>query len=929
MISSLVLILSVYIRCIIPTQNVTAITQDSLGCIWLGGEDGLQRFDGYQIEKYLTTKQVPYYGYINRIYPADSLDAFLLCTTDGLYSYNYITNDFESLVPDLKRQNVTSYYRLRNQNRIVTTLSGLYIYNKEWELLCHVHPKSERVNMVFEDANGNVFVGTDSSLELLGSPSTGYATRLLANGRTRFIYVDSNQRLFFNSDSKICCCSIPDLLRQNDHEIEVLDDNVDVVTAYVIDSQLWVATRGQGILRYNIQGQVLSRAERVVIQSDGKEIHNSVLSLFQDNDSLIWIGTLDGLFRVQPDIQGFNMMRQTPASALPSNTIISIYVDSISSEKEKLWIGTASGLCEMSEPFTENSVQNNLFPMKTWVDYSVPSDVVAQNRIQMVARADNERLLVANKSQIKYFSFSSHRFQSDTQIDSICHIYGMRYPRAHYVDKDNNIWIAFNEGGIGLYRCSDNSLHSLQWQDYKQDVHRTIWRDTAGALWVSADTEGLYRLELSDDCLSVTESMLIPRERFNNQCITSFLISHDGTIYIGTFNGLFVLDHTYQCHMLDLPQSENQTYISTLLQSSDTDIWASSIRNIYRITPTAVRYYVLSHENDISKLWYIIGSAVSRSGRIYWGGTEGLICCNPEKIVTLHHVRTPIISRFMVNNEQVSFWGKDINYIESPIDLDYTQRQVTFEFACPEYLQPEGIYYEYQLDPIDKVPVVTNSGRRYASYNNLAYGNYTFRLRCTNAQGEWQNDYRSISFRINRPWFLQWWMIIIWIILGLSVGVVILRMAIVIRRLYRKQHELQKRITNLSVTPEDVTMVSDDDAFLQYAKQLVEKNIENEKFTVEEMASTLCMSPSGLYRRMLQLTELTPIEYIRSVRMKRAAQLLASHNYRVFEVATMVGFRDHRYFSNCFKKAYGVNPKTYSMVSKNNIEKTHQENEKD
>ena len=190
--------------------------------------------------------------------------------------------------------------------------------------------------MVFEDANGNVFVGTDSGLELLGSPSTGYATRLLAGGRTRFIYVDSHQRLFFNSDSKICCCSIPDLLRQNDHEIEVLDDNVDVVTAHVIDSQLWVATRGQGILRYNIQEPVLSHAERVVIQSDGKEIHNSVLSLFQDNDSLIWIGTLDGLFRVQPDIQGFSMIRQTPASALPSNTVISIYVDSISEEKEML-----------------------------------------------------------------------------------------------------------------------------------------------------------------------------------------------------------------------------------------------------------------------------------------------------------------------------------------------------------------------------------------------------------------------------------------------------------------------------------------------------------------------------------------------------------------------------------------------------------------
>ena len=102
------LILLLSLRCVLPTQQVNTIAQDSLGCIWLGGEDGLQRFDGYGLQDYLTAQQVPYFGYINRIY--SERDSYLLCTNDGLFRYNYITNDLCLVAPETNGHNITSYY---------------------------------------------------------------------------------------------------------------------------------------------------------------------------------------------------------------------------------------------------------------------------------------------------------------------------------------------------------------------------------------------------------------------------------------------------------------------------------------------------------------------------------------------------------------------------------------------------------------------------------------------------------------------------------------------------------------------------------------------------------------------------------------------------------------------------------------------------
>ena len=137
--------------------------------------------------------------------------------------------------------------------------------------------------------------------------------------------------------------------------------------------------------------------------------------------------------------------------------------------------------------------------------------------------------------------------------------------------------------------------------------------------------------------------------------------------------------------------------------------------------------------------------------------------------------------------------------------------------------------------------------------------------------------------------------------------------------LKKGNRKLQQTVTNMASTPKDVNVLTNNEAFIASALEIVEQNIGNQQFSVEQLASELCVSTSGLYRRLQQLTRLSPVEYIRYVRMNRAAQLLKTQRYRVYEICTMVGFSDQRYFSQCFKKQFGVTPKAYSLSARQHV----------
>ncbi len=133
-----------------------------------------------------------------------------------------------------------------------------------------------------------------------------------------------------------------------------------------------------------------------------------------------------------------------------------------------------------------------------------------------------------------------------------------------------------------------------------------------------------------------------------------------------------------------------------------------------------------------------------------------------------------------------------------------------------------------------------------------------------------------------------------------------------IRNLLAQQESAKKAYQKLvKASPSDVNVDSPDEKFMHRALEIIENNIGNPNFLVEELSRELYISRVGLYKKMLALTGKAPLDFIRSVRLQRAAQLLEKSRLTISEISYEVGFNDPKYFSRFFKAYFNMLPSVY------------------
>jgi DNA-binding response OmpR family regulator len=130
-----------------------------------------------------------------------------------------------------------------------------------------------------------------------------------------------------------------------------------------------------------------------------------------------------------------------------------------------------------------------------------------------------------------------------------------------------------------------------------------------------------------------------------------------------------------------------------------------------------------------------------------------------------------------------------------------------------------------------------------------------------------------------------------------------------------RQSLKQKYTSGMLLQPKNVLLHSPDERFLQKAIEVVENNISDPDLDIERFASEIGVSRMQLYRKLDALTEMTVKEFVRNIRLKRAAQLLVQKKLNVSEVAYAVGFKDLSHFRKCFKLEFGMSASDY--VEKN------------
>ena len=120
----------------------------------------------------------------------------------------------------------------------------------------------------------------------------------------------------------------------------------------------------------------------------------------------------------------------------------------------------------------------------------------------------------------------------------------------------------------------------------------------------------------------------------------------------------------------------------------------------------------------------------------------------------------------------------------------------------------------------------------------------------------------------------------------------------------------------LEIIPSDIKVASEDEKLLRHTLEVVQKNIDNPDFSVEELSRSLLMSRAAMYKRITALTGITPLEFIRSIRLKNAAQLLEKTKMTVSQVAFEVGFNNTKYFVKYFKEEFNMLPTAYRKMSR-------------
>lgn len=130
------------------------------------------------------------------------------------------------------------------------------------------------------------------------------------------------------------------------------------------------------------------------------------------------------------------------------------------------------------------------------------------------------------------------------------------------------------------------------------------------------------------------------------------------------------------------------------------------------------------------------------------------------------------------------------------------------------------------------------------------------------------------------------------------------------RKLLRKQFS-----QNITLDPQEITLTSADAEFLQNALAVVENHLSDADFSVADFVKHMGVSRSLLHLKLKELTDQSASDFVRSIRLKRAAHLLAQHQRTVAEIAYMVGFNDPKYFHKCFKERYGTTPGNFAAAT--------------
>lgn len=424
-----------------------------------------------------------------------------------------------------------------------------------------------------------------------------------------------------------------------------------------------------------------------------------------------------------------------------------------------------------------------------------------------------------------------------------------------------------------------------------------------------------------------------------NRYVLDLFIYDERYINIATNGGgLYVYDlRTGKCRQFTMKNGLPSNVVTSVTQDELGRLWLATDRGLSFAYFDSLDKIISVNYHYGAQREYSQGATFNlQDGKLLFGSVEGAVVVDPHYVQKHNYTAKLRFTGISCNDDSEEFNGQVAKMLgERKLKLSYRQR--TFE------LYIESINLRYQFDIAYQYKVGDGSWsqlstQQYIRFVNLEPGTHPLTVRAVSKANRIVLDEQKLTIIIGRPWWNSWWMWCVYIALIAllfygalwTYGLHTRYMRLVVNSVGSgNEKDLQaslpeqkqdKAVQLISANKElqldgnkddaAATAEKENTAFVDIVTKLILDNISDSGFTIDRLCKEMAMSRTMFYVKLKSYTGKSPQEFIRIVRLERAAVLLRSGHY-VSKVADEVGFDNAKYFSTAFKKYFGVSPSKY------------------
>ncbi len=778
---------------------VRSVTQDRYGYIWIGTEDGLNRFDGYSFKTYKHNPSDSSSIVSNAVLSlcCDSAGNLWIGTEEGLDRYDrtadrFIHHDRPSDIPPVGRTGIPSLSFDRHGSLWIATASqGLIRYDLSRRTSSRLRHDardassipSDSITCLYTSGDGLLWIGYSSPLLSAYNSADGHLITFahqpgnpagLSASVISSICEDRKGNLWLSTwgDGIVQLDSSRTRwihYRHDARDAHSLAENT--ISALAIDGagRVWAATNLRGVDCYD-PGLKIFRHFPHDPNNRFSMSSPRVYCVYPDRMGSVWIGTWrGGLCVYNPWQRKFSLFRHIPfnANSLNADTVWAICED----RKGRLWVGTEAGGLDCYDPsshsFTHH-VHSDRDPTSLSNDYVIQIREDGLGRLWIgtygggLDQFDEERNV-----------FLHHRHTpKDPNSPSSDEITTL------FVDSGNRLWLGYPNGVLDRFDPGSGQFVHLVMRDStragtEHNETESIVEDPDGHLWIATFGSGLWRLDpRTNSFRSYYRTSTDPHD-LPHGAIYTLAPDTRGGFWIGTFaGGLFRYDRptgTFQQYT-EL-QGLASNYIKGIVPDRRGRLWLSSIKGLTAFDPGRGLFRNYDISDGLQGIEFRRGSACRRAdGTICFGGVNGLNLFDPDSVRDNPLPPPVVITAFKVFDQPLRA-GRSAEDLRE-VELSYQQNFFAIEFVALNYSAPMKNRYAYCLEGFDKdwIPCGT---RRFASYTHLDGGEYFFRVKASNNDGVWNETGAMLRIVIHPPYWETWWFrgILVLLIAGIPLSI--------------------------------------------------------------------------------------------------------------------------------------------------------------